>query len=80
MSEHVPKKQAPVASSFIKAGEMSKRDFFAAMVLQGLLARGKDQESITANVQLAVWYADELQRELEGLLDHREYDPLNPET
>ena len=44
---------------------ISRRDYFAIYALQGLLARGYDHESINANTKLAIWYADELIRELD---------------
>ena len=44
---------------------ISRRDYFSIMALQGLLARGYDHDSINANAKLAVWYADELIRELD---------------
>ncbi|MFC1600903.1 hypothetical protein ACFL34_00965 [Candidatus Sumerlaeota bacterium] len=76
MAEGRRKSAQPPKAGQAKVSELTKREYFAARALQGLLARGKEQDSITANVQLAAWYADELLRELEGELDHRQYDPL----
>ena len=71
------RKSAPTPKAGLaKVSELTKREYFAVRALQGLLARSKEQDSITANVQLAAWYADELVRELEGLHEHRQYDPL----
>lgn len=53
--------------SFPIEGGLTKREYFAAMALQGLLASDlKEEHSVEAQAQNAVWAADALIEALEG--------------